>query len=75
MGNTESATSDEDEMADDLAMEDSHNEVIKVFQPKKLRDELENGKIKDIYSYCIKFPINHLYAGGSGLRNFLVRTN
>ena len=44
MGNTESATSDEDEMGDDLTMENSHNEVIKVFQPQKLRDELENGK-------------------------------
>ena len=60
MGNTESATSDEDEMADDLAMEDTHNEVIKVFQPKKLRDELENGKA---YSYCIKFLINQSYTG------------
>ena len=43
MGNSESATSDEEDMANDLAMEDS-NEVIKVFQPRKLRDELENGK-------------------------------
>ena len=43
MGNSESATSDEEDMANDLAMEES-NEVIKVFQPRKLRDELENGK-------------------------------
>lgn len=42
MGNSESATSDEEEMANDLAMEES-NEVIKVFQPRKLRDELENA--------------------------------
>ena len=40
MGNSESATSDEE----DMAMEETHNEVIKVFQPQKLRDELENGK-------------------------------
>ena len=40
MGNSESATSDEE----DTAMEETHNEVIKVFQPQKLRDELENGK-------------------------------
>jgi len=40
MGNTESATSDEDEIGEDLTMES--NEVIKVFQPRKLRDELEN---------------------------------
>ena len=43
MGNSESATSDEEDLANDLAMEES-NEVIKVFQPRKLRDELENGK-------------------------------
>ena len=43
MGNSESATSDEEDTANDLAMEES-NEVIKVFQPRKLRDELENGK-------------------------------
>ena len=43
MGNSESATSDEEDMANDLATEES-NEVIKVFQPRKLRDELENGK-------------------------------
>ena len=43
MGNSESATSDEEDMANDLALEES-NEVIKVFQPRKLRDELENGK-------------------------------
>ena len=45
MGNTESATSDEDEMGND-PMSDTSNEVIRVFQPQKLRDELENGKIQ-----------------------------
>ena len=48
MGNTESATSDEDEIGEDLTMES--NEVIKVFQPRKLRDELENGK--EYGSFC-----------------------
>ena len=40
MGNTESVTSDEEEKG----MEVVHDEVIKVFQPRKLREELENGK-------------------------------
>ena len=45
MGNTDSATSDED---DEKIMEaESHEEVIKVFQPRKLREELENGMYQD----------------------------
>ena len=43
MGNTDSSASDE-EATNDYAMEDSQDEVIKVFQPQKLRQELENGK-------------------------------
>ena len=49
MGNTES--SDEEEMASDRVIDDTNNEVIRVFQPQKLRQELENGK-------SIKFQIN-----------------
>jgi len=37
MGNTESSASDEDEE------KTKPEEVIKVFQPSKLREELENG--------------------------------
>ena len=50
MGNTES-TSDEEDMASDRIIDDTNNEVIRVFQPQKLRQELENGK-------SIKFQIN-----------------
>jgi len=41
MGNTES-TSDEEDMASDRIIDDTNNEVIRVFQPQKLRQELEN---------------------------------
>lgn len=42
MGNSESATSDEDESK---SMEE---EQVRVFQPQKLRQELENGNIKRV---------------------------
>ena len=48
MGNSDSSASDE-EANSDYAMEDSQNEVIKVFQPQKLRQELENGRTLDTY--------------------------
>lgn len=40
MGNTESEISDEE----NVKMEENKDEVIRVFQPQKLRQELENGK-------------------------------
>ena len=43
MGNAESGTSDEEDVKD--TMNDSNSkEVVRVFQPQKLRQELENGK-------------------------------
>ena len=44
MGNTESGISDEEDLKDTMDKIKSGEEVIRVFQPQKLRQELENGK-------------------------------
>ena len=41
MGNTES--SEEDDVSTDNDVQEVTEEVVKVFQPQKLRQELENG--------------------------------
>ena len=43
MGNAESGTSDEEDFKDTMN-ESNSKEVVRVFQPQKLRQELENGK-------------------------------
>ena len=43
MGNAESGTSDEEDVKDTMN-ECNSKEVVRVFQPQKLRQELENGK-------------------------------
>lgn len=45
MGNTESSASEED---DEKKSTITENDVIDVFQPVKLRAELENGKIIEL---------------------------
>ena len=44
MGNAESGISDEEDLKDIMDQANSGEEVIRVFQPQKLRQELENGK-------------------------------
>ena len=45
MGNTESGISDEEDLKEAMdKMNSNGEEVIRVFQPQKLRQELENGK-------------------------------
>ena len=43
MGNTESGTSDEEDFKE-VMNESKSQEVVRVFQPQKLRQELENGE-------------------------------
>ena len=43
MGNAEAGTSDEEDVKDTMN-ESNSKEVVRVFQPQKLRQELENGK-------------------------------
>ena len=55
MGNTESGTSDEEDFKE-VMNESKSQEVVRVFQPQKLRQELENGEYKKSTSTLIYYP-------------------